>query len=138
MPVNDVSSRPAGRSHSSSPGTLGAGSLEHVLTLGERVKLALKGIDENLGVREGLDVGSHCDGESTGVGQDSERDRHVPGHRIEWDHLGDDRAKEGNGLAGAAKVGDNGGDQVLPFDEPAQDAEQFRQEILIPSAADNY
>lgn len=78
----------------------------------ERVKLVLKGIDENFGVREGVDVSSDCDGESACVGQDGERDRHVPGHRREGDHLTDGRAKEGNGRAGAAKIGDKGGDQV--------------------------
>jgi hypothetical protein len=43
----------------------------------------LKGIDENFGVWDGVDVGSDSHDERAGVRQDGERDRYVPGHRVE-------------------------------------------------------
>jgi hypothetical protein len=58
------------RSHSSFPGALGQ-ALGHVLTLCWRVKLVLKGINENFGVWEGADVGTDRDGESADVAQDA-------------------------------------------------------------------
>jgi hypothetical protein len=60
----------------------------------------LKGIDENFGVWEGVDVGSDSHGESAGVRQDGERDRYVPGHRIEGDHLGDAEPRNETGVSG--------------------------------------